>query len=105
MAAARSHVPVLLVTAVFSRYADVLDQARERLEQLFGPVSLISPPFVFNQTTYYEASMGADLRKQFFAFRDLIAPERLAEIKLQTNALEAETAAARQYPETRPLNI
>jgi hypothetical protein len=105
MAQPRPHVPVLLVTAVFSRYPEALAQARARLEQLFGPMQLSSPPFVFNQTTYYEASMGPDLRKQFFAFRDLVAPERLPDIKLRTNALEEETAAARLYPEARPLNI
>jgi hypothetical protein len=105
MAEAHAHVPVLLVTAVFSRYPDALAAARVRLEQFFGPVQLSGLPFVFNQTTYYEASMGPDLRKQFFAFRDLVAPERLPDIKLRTNALEEETAAARLYPEARPLNI
>jgi hypothetical protein len=105
MAQARPHVRVLLVTAVFSRHADVLAKARERLERVFGPIALSSPPFVFNQTTYYEASMGPDLRKQFFAFRDLVAPERLADIKLRTNAMEEETAALGHYPEIRPLNI
>ncbi|SRR5579871_4087853 len=105
MAEARPHVPVLLVTAVFSRYTDALAVVRARLEQSFGPVQLSSLPFVFNQTTYYEPSMGPDQRKQFFAFRDLVAPERLPDIKLRTNALEEEMAAARLYPEARPVNI
>ena len=105
MAEVRVHVPVLLVTAVFSRYLDALEKARDRLEQIYGPVQWSSSPFVFNQTTYYEASMGPDLRKQFFAFRDLVAPERLPDIKLRTNALEDEIAATRLYPEARPVNI
>ncbi|MHB1425168.1 MAG: TlpA family protein disulfide reductase [Gemmataceae bacterium] len=45
------HVPVLLVTAVFSRHAEALSLAQTRLQQLFGPVQLASAPFVFNQTT------------------------------------------------------
>jgi hypothetical protein len=105
MAQPRLPVPVLLVTAAFSRHPQALTWARRRLEDLFGPVQLASPPFVFDQTTYYEASMGPDLRKQFLAFRDLIAPERLPDIKLQTNALERELADTGSYPEVRPLNL
>jgi hypothetical protein len=105
MAQSRPHVPVLLVTAVFSRYTDVLTAAHARLETLFGPVQLTSPPFIFDQTTYYEASMGPDLRKQFLVFRDLVAPERLPDIKLQTNALERAFADAGAYPEARPVNL
>jgi hypothetical protein len=105
MAQPRSHVPVLLVVAAFSRHAEALAQARTRLEQCFGPIELASPPFVFDQTSYYEASMGADLRKKFFAFRDLITPEKLPDIKRQTNALEDEMAATKHYAEARPLNL
>jgi hypothetical protein len=105
MAEPRPHVPVLLVTAIFSRYAEALAEIRTRLEQQFGPLQLAGTPFVFDQTTYYEASMGPDLRKQLLAFRDLIAPERLPAIKLRTNALEDEIAATKRYPEARPLNV
>ena len=105
MAEPRPPVPVLLVAAVFSRHADVLFLARTRLEETYGPVAHVSPAFVFDQTDYYAATMGADLRKQFLAFRDLIAPDRLAEIKRHTNALEHELAQGGKYAETRPVNI
>jgi hypothetical protein len=105
MAQPRPHVPVLLVVAAFSRHPDALAWARARLEQDFGPVELASPPFVFDQTTYYEPTMGPNLRKQFLAFRDLVAPERLPDIKRRTNALEDELAAAGTYPEVRPVNL
>jgi hypothetical protein len=49
--------------------------------------------------------MGIGLRKQFFAFHDLVAPDRLAEIKLITNGFEREAAAAGTWPEPRPLNL
>jgi Domain of unknown function (DUF4416) len=105
MAQPRSHVPVLLVVAAFSRHGDALNWARTQLEHLFGPVHLASPPLVFDQTTYYEASMGSNLRKQFLAFRDLVVPQRLPDIKLCTNALEDDLAAERTYPEARPINL
>ena len=105
MAEPRAPVPVLLVAAVFSRHADVLSAARARLETAYGPVETMSPAFAFDQTDYYAATMGAGLRKQFFAFRDLIAPDRLPEIKRHTNGLESAFARSGSYPEPRPVNI
>jgi Domain of unknown function (DUF4416) len=105
MAQPRSHVPVLLVVATFSRHPEALAWARTRLEQDFGPVQLEGPPFAFDQTAYYEPTMGPHLRKQFLAFRDLVAPERLPDIKRRTNALEDELAAAAIYREVRPVNL
>ena len=96
---------MLLIVAAFSRHAEALDRARQRLERELGPVGLAGAPFRFDQTAYYEPTMGADLAKQLLAFRDLIAPERLPEIKLRTNALERELASSGAWPEARPLNL
>jgi Domain of unknown function (DUF4416) len=105
MAKPRSPVPALLVVAVFSRHEDAFLWAQTRLEAHYGAAGLRSEPFIFDQTTYYEASMGRDLRKQFLAFERLVALDRLAEIKLQTNALEDELIAGGTYPEARPINL
>lgn len=105
MAEPRSPVAALLVVAVFSRHDEAFGWAQARLEALFGPVGLRSEPFVFDQTTYYEASMGHDLRKQFLAFERLVPPDLLADIKRQTNALENELAVTASYPEGRPVNL
>ncbi|MFO0842223.1 MAG: DUF4416 family protein [Gemmataceae bacterium] len=103
MADPRPPVPVLLVVAAFSRHVTLLEQARRALEGLYGPVGRSSAVYSFDQTRYYEAAMGADLRKQLWAFTDLIAAERLAEIKHRTNALERELAEG--YAEGRPVNL
>jgi len=42
--------------------AKALAWARQRLEQLYGPVALASPAYDFNQTAYYEPTMGPDYR-------------------------------------------
>jgi hypothetical protein len=97
--------PVLLVVAAFSRHEAALDWARQRLQALFGPVALASQTFDFHQTRYYEATMGPGLRKQFLAFSELIDPERLAGIKRQTIALEAELAQSGRHTDPRPLNL
>jgi hypothetical protein len=105
MAESRPPVPVLLVAAVFSRHAAARAWARGRLEASHGPVGLAGEPFAFDQTAYYEASMGPGLHKQLFAFRDLVAADRLADLKRQANALERELAETGGYPEPRPANI
>jgi hypothetical protein len=60
MAEPRSQLPVLLVVAAFSRHEEALTWGRERLEEAYGPVGLVSAAFVFDQTTYYAATMGLD---------------------------------------------
>jgi hypothetical protein len=104
---AEPHIPdpALLVVAAFSRHDTALAWARERLAETYGPLALTSTPFDFHQTTYYEATMGPGLRKQFFAFRDLVAPELLSDVKLFTNALETALAASGGFAESRPLNL
>jgi hypothetical protein len=49
--------------------------------------------------------MGPGLMKQLLAFRDLVAPDALPEVKLQTNALEQCLAGLARFPEARPLNL
>jgi hypothetical protein len=105
MAEPRAPAPVLLLVAAFSRHAEALAWGRRSMEHVFGPVALASPPYAFEQTAYYEATMGPDLRKQFLVFRDLVPADSLAEIKLRTNTLELELAEVGAYPEPRPLNL
>jgi hypothetical protein len=97
--------PVLLVIAAFSRHLDALALARQWLEHAYGPIALTSPLYEFNQTRYYEEAMGPNLRKQLFAFQELVAEDCLPEVKLLTNALEAEILSPGSFPEPRPLNL
>src|SRR5262249_30559609 len=105
MSEPRPAVPVLLVVAAFSRHAAALRWARERLEEEYGPVSLAGEPYPFDQTDYYTPTMGPGLSKQLPAFARLLAPERLADVKLHTNALEALLAETHTFAEERPLNL
>jgi hypothetical protein len=105
MAHPRPSAPVLLVVAAFSRHAEALAWGRRELEAAFGPVALAGPVYPFTQTAYYEPTMGPGLQKQIFAFDRLLPAEALADVKLRTNALEAQLAQAGHYPEPRPLNL
>lgn len=97
--------PVLLLLAAFSRHSEALQWARGRAVEAWGAVLLESPPFEFQETHYYDATMGPNLRKVFFTFADLIDPGRLTELKLLTNRWELEYAASARHPEPRPLNL
>jgi hypothetical protein len=95
----------MLIVAALSGQDAARRWACEHLQARYGPVVLQSPVFDFVETQYYEAEMGADLRKQFFAFERLIDPALLVDIKLDTNRLECEYAAKLGAAVPRPLNL
>ncbi|HRX81541.1 MAG TPA: DUF4416 family protein [Pirellulaceae bacterium] len=97
--------PVLLLLGVFSRYDAALDWARQTAEANWGPIALASQVFSFNDTAYYEKTMGTDLKKTFFAFERLIDPPALIDIKHVTNDLEEQYRVDHDHPEARPLNL
>lgn len=101
----RSTDPVLLIVAAFSRHEAVLEWARGPLEAEFGPTDPLTLRYDFTQTTYYESSMGPNLRKQFLVFRKLQPADCLADVKLATNRIEQELTDRQTYPEARPLNL
>jgi hypothetical protein len=100
-----SHRPVLLIVAAFSRHEEALDWARRKTEDAWGPIALSSDKFQHNETRYYEASMGPELLKTFFAFEQLVDPAQLVHFKLQSNAWEDEYRASAGHTEARPLNL
>jgi len=97
--------PVLLIAAAFSRHKAALDWARARFEAEWGSIALASPAFDHRETTYYEKSMGPDLRKMFFAAERLIDPATLPQLKLQANDWEGSYQQQAMHNEPRPLNV
>lgn len=105
MALPHSPSPTLLLAAIFSRHPSAIEWARCKVAQEWGAIGLESPPFAHAETKYYAAEMGQGLLKQFFVVDGLFAPERLAEIKLQSIGWEQELAHLGRYTEVRPVNI
>ena len=100
------HKPVLLIAAVSSRYDSAIDNwFRETASTTWGPIALESPLFDFTETSYYEETMGTNLKKQLFAFERLIDPATVTKSKLQSNRWESDYIAANEHAEQRPLNI
>lgn len=97
--------PVLLLLGAFSRHDAALDWARQTAEANWGPIALTSEVFSFDDTTYYEKTMGAGLKKVFFAFEQLIDAPQLIDIKLRTNDFEEQYRSESDHAEARPLNL
>ena len=105
MGAITESKPVLLLLGAFSRHDAALDWARQTAEANWGPIALTSEVFSFDDTTYYEKTMGAGLKKMFIAFEQMIDPTQLIDIKIRTNNFEEQYRAENDHPEPRPLNL
>ena len=106
MARPRVARPVKLIVGLLSGDPDLLRRARQLLVREHGEVDLESELWPFDQTDYYEAEMGRDLRRQFLCFEGLVPPRSIAETKLQTNELETRIAEDCLLPDRpRPVNI
>ncbi|TWT41269.1 hypothetical protein RAS1_39630 [Phycisphaerae bacterium RAS1] len=106
MGAAKTAKPVKLFAGLLGADVDLLRRARQLLSRRYGRVDLESDIWEFVSTDYYESEMGRGLKRWFIAFEPLLAPDRLAEVKLETNAIEAEIADAAMDPHIiRPVNI
>lgn len=87
-----------LVIGLFTKHTRLVQPVFERLQDNFGPIDIISPWFAFNWTDYYEPEMGGGLCRRMTAFGPHIHQADLPDIKLYTNAIEADytTAGKRQ---------
>lgn len=66
---------------------------------------MTSDRFRFDQTHYYQPSMGDGLLKQLVAVEGDFDPSDLAACKLTSNQWELDYAEAHASPEPRPLNV
>lgn len=82
--------PAKLVISCILNDKALLEGLYPRLEAVGGPVDLISSWLDFDYTDYYKKEMGTPLYRKVFAFKELIAQEDLARIKLETNQIEKE---------------
>ncbi|MBW2083491.1 MAG: DUF4416 family protein [Deltaproteobacteria bacterium] len=80
--------PVKLIASIFSPQEPLIHEVITELSLSYGPVDWESPPLFFDRTRYYEKEMGWPLHRRFVSFEQLIPPDDLVKIKLETNQLE-----------------
>ncbi len=83
---------VKLVIGLFGGELSLIEKAKENLERKFGKVDYESSPLAFTKTDYYQTEMGKNLKRKFYAFKSLVSPELLPDIKVFTNHLERKLA-------------
>jgi hypothetical protein len=88
MGTLKPFAPEKLVIGVLSSLPSSWEDVFSDLERLFGPSDYRSAGIPFTFTRYYDAEMGVPIERRFYSCRDLVDPERLADVKLRTNALE-----------------
>lgn len=98
-----SHPPVKLIVGIITAVPDLLSCVYQRLSVQFGRIDFASNLLPFDYTTYYEAEMGKDLKRQFVSFEKLISAEELAAAKCFSNTVECEFAKGETTP--RPVNL
>ncbi len=94
MGSPRLPEPVQLFAALMHSPDAPVQRVVEQLQSAFGGIAHQYGPVPFGFTSYYEKEMGAGLQKRYLVFAAPFARERLAEVKLRTNALERELAGS-----------
>ena len=81
--------PAKAVVGLLMNERPLLPPAADILSRTLGDIDLASGWLPFDYTTYYRAEMGRPLYRRLLAFRNLVAQDALADIKIASNAVEA----------------
>jgi len=94
--------PVKLIASFLSPEKEAINEGIVRMVELYGEADFVSgfEPFAF--TNYYQKELGEPLLRRFVAFRELVAPDILPAVKIQTNTIED---GLRRADNSRRLNI
>jgi hypothetical protein len=84
----RAPKPAKLVMSFLYREEEALAEVLAAADGNFGPLDFLSETLPFEFTSYYEAEMGKHLKRRLAAFRPLIFPPQLPEIKVWANGQE-----------------
>ena len=96
----------VLIAGILVGDRDLLPEVRCELERTIGPMACASDVWPFGATHYYADELGENVWRQFVAFTEPFALDRLAEVKLATNALEQALALhSHRAPDCRPVNL
>ncbi len=83
----------LLVLSILGSKWDLFwPKIKEDLQDVLGEIDYISPKILFEETSYYDRELGTPIYRRILSFKDLVAPDRLADIKLSTNKIEIKYA-------------
>lgn len=79
-----------LIVGIIYHDKEILEQGLKMLEKAFGEWEDVCEEFSFSEefSNYYDEELGGDGLRRIYSFKELVAPERQAEIKTLTNEME-----------------
>ncbi len=92
---------VKVVVGYITKDINLIEEVNKILFPLLGEVDLKSEIIDFNFTDYYEEEMGKELKRRWVAFKNLIMPDFLSDLKIRTNEIEEQF----KEKEKRKINI
>ncbi|HSR13168.1 MAG TPA: DUF4416 family protein [Thermodesulfobacteriota bacterium] len=92
MSRLRQPQDVKLVMSLLARRDEDLAPALSAADGEYGPVDFVSERLPFDFTDYYEAEMGAELKRRIVSFGPLLPSDRLVRVKHWANEQESRTA-------------
>jgi hypothetical protein len=105
MGTPREPPPAKYFVALLSSNSQLLTAVEADLMPIFGAVDGRSEILPWNVSRYYEDEMGAGLLRRFVSFMPLTSPGKLAEMKLQTQQVEAKYRGRESSSEERRVNV
>lgn len=80
-----------LIIGVIYHDKEILERAMEILVNEFGEYDLVCEEFSFSGefSTYYDGELGGEGLRRIYSFKETVAPDRQADIKIRTNEIEA----------------
>lgn len=86
----KKHLPVKFFSAITFSQSSILPEIFQSLEEAVDKIDQQSDIFSFDGfTDYYAGEMGGNLQKLFVSFEKLTDADKLPEMKIKTNQLEA----------------
>ena len=81
-----------LIVGVIYSDKDVFERAMKMLTDAFGETDGVCEEFSFSEefSNYYDDELGGEGMRRIYSFKKTVDPARQAEIKMRTNAIEAE---------------
>jgi len=80
--------PAKFFVALLASGAECLSDVEKDLVAILGVIDDRSKIVPWNASNFYQEEMGTSLLRRFVSFSPLLAPDRLAAIKLQTQKIE-----------------
>jgi hypothetical protein len=84
--------PVMLFAGMLTGDLSLMNRMAETLVEHFGPLIGQTEDLPWRYTDYYAEELGREIFRRFLFFRNLIPPDRIAGIKVETNRIEERNA-------------